>query len=100
MATFSENINKIRGEAIYGGEMRTAIADAILQAVGVEIRTLDISQQGDTQIYIQLNPIVARRDDYLMTIKNVQEGYVNAPETVSNGTLIFNGSVSGNTLIM
>lgn len=32
MATFEENLRKIRGEAIYGPEMRAAIAEAITQA--------------------------------------------------------------------
>lgn len=32
MATFEQNLRKIRGEAVYGTEVRTAIADAIEQA--------------------------------------------------------------------
>ena len=31
MATFAQNLAKIRGQAIYGSEVRTAIADAIEQ---------------------------------------------------------------------
>ena len=34
MATFDENLRKIRGEAIYGPDLREAIAEGITQAGG------------------------------------------------------------------
>lgn len=37
MASFEQNIRNIRGEAIYGMEVRSAIADAIEQSVGYDM---------------------------------------------------------------
>lgn len=37
MATYRENINKIRGEAIYGVDVREAIAAAIDQAAKLDV---------------------------------------------------------------
>ena len=37
MATFQQNIDNIRGEAIYGPDIRESIAEAIEQAVGIDV---------------------------------------------------------------
>ena len=37
MATYRQNINKIKGEAIYGKDVREAIADALDQAVRLDV---------------------------------------------------------------
>lgn len=63
MATFQENIRKIRGEAIYGQDMRTAIADAITQAI-------DLDVEGDGLVLFDVTPIPEIQGDYLLTIMN------------------------------
>ena len=42
MATYQENIRKIRGEAIYGADMREAIAEAITQAADLDVGEIDV----------------------------------------------------------
>ena len=64
MASFIENLRKIRGEAVYGQEMRTAIADAIEQAID-----LDINGDGGV-VFFTLSPIVSSDEDYLLGIQN------------------------------
>ena len=41
MATFEQNLAKIRGQAVYGPEMREAIAEAIEQADDAASQTID-----------------------------------------------------------
>lgn len=60
MATFAQNIRKIRGEAIYGDNVRTAIADALEQA-GSE----------DVGMHVHVENIEG--DDYCMTIVQDEE---------------------------
>ena len=62
MATFEQNIRKIRGEAIHGKEMRTAIADAVQQAVH-----LDITVEG--HVYVELTRIESSNDYRLQFIQ-------------------------------
>lgn len=64
MATFAQNIRKIRGEAIYGPEMRTAIAEAIQQTMN-----LDIEASGDMVLF-DLIPIQDTPGDYTLEIKS------------------------------
>ena len=64
MATFEQNIRKIRGEAIYGPEMRTAIADAIQQSMDLDI------DGNEGTVFFDLSPIEDVPDDYLLTISN------------------------------
>ena len=64
MATFATNIKKIRGEAVHGPEMRAAIADAIQQAVGLDI------EGGEGTVYFVLTPIEGTAEDYLLDIDN------------------------------
>lgn len=61
MASFSENIAKIRGQAVYGPEMRTAIADALMQALGLDI---------DGFVFFILNPMVDSEEDFELEIVN------------------------------
>ena len=62
MPTFEQNIRKIRGEAIYGKEIRTAIADAVQQAVN-----LDISAEGD--VLVELVRIGSTNDYKLVFVQ-------------------------------
>lgn len=59
MATIEENIQKIRHDAIYGQEMRTAIADGIQQ--------LD-SSVVQKAVYATFTKI--RNNDYKLTLTN------------------------------
>lgn len=61
MASFSENIAKIRGQAVYGPEMRTAIADALMQALGLDV---------DGFVFFVLNPMVDSEEDFELEIVN------------------------------
>lgn len=61
MASFSENIAKIRGQAVYGPEMRTAIADALMQALGLDI---------DGFVFFILNPMIGSEEDFELEIVN------------------------------
>lgn len=70
MATFSSNIRKIRGEATYGPEMRKAIADAILQALNVEIQEIETPYPDSDKVYVTLTPLEYGSDDYTMSIVN------------------------------
>lgn len=63
MATFLQNIRKIRGEAVYGNEMRTAIADSIMQAI-------DLDVSGDGLVLFTVTPIPDEQGDYLLNIVN------------------------------
>ena len=60
MATFAQNIRKIRGEAIYGPDMRTAIADALEQAINLDISGEDVTT-------VEVSKIAQTEDDYLIT---------------------------------
>ena len=64
MATFEQNIRNIRGEAIYGPDMRTSIADAIQQAMA-----LDINGNEGT-VYFIVTPISGTDEDFFLTINN------------------------------
>ena len=62
MATFQENLAKIRGQAIYGPDMRTAIAEAIEQVddqaeavqtiIDNHLFYLQVTRMGNTNDYI------------------------------------------------
>ena len=76
MATFQQNLAKIRGEAIYGSDMRTAIAEAIEQAddqVQESISEYEASVEAvqaiidDHLFYIQINRI-EDTEDYIIDI--------------------------------
>ena len=73
MATFAENLAKIRGQAIYGPDMREAIAQAIEQSDDEVDRKINAMQVivDDNIFYVNLNRIDSS-DDYLLTI--VKEG--------------------------
>lgn len=64
MATFEQNIRKIRGEAIYGPDMRTAIADAIQQTMNLDI------DGNDGTVYFVLTPITGTTNDFALSINN------------------------------
>lgn len=56
MASFAQNIRKIRGEAISGPEMREAIAEAITQAIELDLSggdslLLGVERIGTTDSY-------------------------------------------------
>ena len=68
MATFMQNINKIRGEAVYGREIRTAIADAILQSMNLDIDTHTVPYPDTQQVYVSVSPVVVGSDDYILGI--------------------------------
>ena len=61
MASFSENIAKIRGQAVYGPEMRTAIADALMQALRLDV---------DGFVFFILNPMIDSEEDFELEIVN------------------------------
>ena len=63
MATFEKNLEKIRGEAIRGNDMRTAIADALIQAI-------DFDVSGDGTVIVYVTKISETIDDYLLDIHN------------------------------
>ena len=65
MATFVQNIKNIRGEAVYGPDVRESIAEAITQAID-----LDIS--GDDMVFVTLTEIVESPDDFLLSFSNQQ----------------------------
>ena len=65
MATFMQNIRNIREEAVYGPDIRTSIAEAIMQAID-----LDIS--GDDMIFVTLTEIVESPGDYILGFSNQQ----------------------------
>lgn len=61
MASFTENIAKIRGQAVYGPEMRTAIADALMQALELDI---------DGFVFFILREIPNENEDFMLEIVN------------------------------
>ena len=63
MATFEQNIRKIRGEAIHGKEVRTAIADAVEQ-----VANIDFSVDGNVLVVLER---IGSSNDY--TLKLIQE---------------------------
>lgn len=92
MATFQQNLAKIRGEAIYGPEMRTAIADAIEQAddqIQPQISTYEAYVDNGLTLYkdsvdasveqvsSRLNTVQAIIDDHLFYIQVEQIGATN-----------------------
>ena len=64
MATFIQNIRKIRGQAIYGPEMRDAIAEAIQQTM-----SLDVEGSEDVVLFT-VTPIQDAPGDFLLEIRN------------------------------
>ena len=68
MATFEQNLAKIRGQAIYGGEMREAIAEAIEQSDDIIDEKLTemtaLVEQEDVLLSVEL----IEEDDYLMSL--------------------------------
>ena len=73
MATFAQTIGYIRGNAIYGSDVRTAIADAIEQADTAIITELEDVRSVvlDRELFINLEPI--DESDYVMEIVNAAE---------------------------
>lgn len=76
MATFEQNLAKIRGQAIYGPDMRTAIAEAIEQAddkVQQDIQAVDGRLENmrviidDHILYVNAERI-GTTDDFLISI--------------------------------
>ena len=72
MATFEENIRKIRGEAIYGPEMRTAIADAITQSTHVTAEEVPVHYPDNQNVYISFTRTDTDENDYIMTFVRAQ----------------------------
>ena len=68
MATFAQNIGKIRGDAVYGPEMRTAIADAIMQSVNVDISKEDFPYPDTQNAWAQVQPMETD-GDYLLSFQ-------------------------------
>lgn len=69
MATFIENIAKIRGQAIYGPDMREAIAEAIEQSddeVDSRIAAMQVIVD-ENVFYVNLEPL-ATSSDFRLTI--------------------------------
>lgn len=66
MATFEQNIRNIRGEAIYGPDMRESIAEAIQQTVGLNI------DGNDGTVFFVLSPITGSQDEFLLTINGTE----------------------------
>lgn len=64
MATFLQNIRKIQGEAVYGEEMREAIAEAIQQTMGLDI------DGNDGVVFFSLSPVPDTSNDFLLSIVN------------------------------
>ena len=60
MATFSQNIRKIEGQAVYAPEMRTAISEALQQAIDVDITI-------DGLVTVTTTPIAQTTNEYLLT---------------------------------
>lgn len=60
MASFTQNIRKIRGEAISGPDMRTAIADAITQAMNLDLSGSDV--------LILSTERIGASDDYVLVV--------------------------------
>ena len=80
MATFEQNLAKIRGQAVYGPEMREAIAEALEQAddsvqqdiaaVGQQIE--DIQEIVDSrELYVEVSDMGS--GDYLMEIVHAEQ---------------------------
>ena len=70
MSTFAQNLAKIRGEAIYGMDMREAIAEALEQADDIIVEKLQNMQTlVDTEaVYGELTLIAGTTGDYLLTL--------------------------------
>lgn len=68
MATFSENIQKIQGTAVYGRDVRKAIADALSQSVHLEYNDLTYPYPDQNTVYVRLIPDGPGSDDYVMEI--------------------------------
>ena len=73
MANFIQNLQKIRGEAIYGQDMRTAIADAIQQAAHFDYRDVDVPYPDTDQVYVRLIPVSSGSSDYILTLSKDSE---------------------------
>lgn len=69
MATFVKNIEKIRGTAIYGPDMREAIAQAIGQAMNLDLSGTDFAM-------VNVSPISGTTGEYMLTMTNTQGGVV------------------------
>ena len=65
MATFEQNIRNIQGDAVYGPDVRASIAEAITQAID-----LDISGEGAPVFNVE--PIASTPGDYLLSIINAE----------------------------
>ena len=69
MASFVKNIEKIRGTAIHGPEMREAIAQAIQQAMNLDLSGTDFAM-------VNVSPISGATGEYMLTMTNTQGGVV------------------------
>ena len=65
MATFVQNIKNIRGEAVYGPDVRESIAEAIAQAIDLDIG-------GDDLVFVTLTRITGSSDDFLLSFSDQQ----------------------------
>ena len=72
MATFSQNITKIRGGAILGSEMRTAIAEAIEQASETQYDSQSVPYPDTENVYIRLIPNPIGSGNYTLEISRME----------------------------
>lgn len=67
MATFTKNIANIRGDAVYGTDVRESIAQAIIQSVG-----FNAAQLSSDTILLSTELISGSDNDYILTVTNAQ----------------------------
>lgn len=75
MASFEQNLRDIRSEAIYGPQIRAAIAEGIEQAQGLdEIQQFDVRLQAaeqriiQTAVVLEAQKISGTYDDYKLVV--------------------------------
>lgn len=75
MATFTQNMKNIRGEAVYGQQMRASIAEGIEQAQGLpEIQQLDARILAaerriiQSAVILEAKKITETYDDYKLVV--------------------------------
>ena len=73
MATFEQNIRNIRGEATYGKDMRTSIADAIEQSVHLTYQDIAVPYPSTDEIHIQVAPVIVGTGDYVLGISKTTD---------------------------
>ena len=75
MATFQQNLAKIRGEAVYAPEMRDAIAEALEQSIDIADDLIAASEGA-------INERITALRNLLVTVKDLvdnRELYIDAP---------------------